>query len=149
MLRDEYWPYHRTQEVESAEDQTINPYVDAIKSFFVSIGCTSRKFNNRDVQFAEGLQRRGVSLDTVQDAMLIGAVRKYISWLNGSSLQPIGSLAYFAALVSEISKRPIPADYRNYLRKKFAELEGAWAKKSTQTPQNEGCLDMPCSEIVQ
>jgi hypothetical protein len=46
----------------------------------------------------------------VQDALFMGAVRKYISWLNGGSPEPIASLAYFSAVVSEIQERPFPAD---------------------------------------
>jgi hypothetical protein len=148
-IRDEYWPYRRTQEVDNANGQIINAYVDAIKSHFVAIGCTSKKFSARDAQFAQELQQRGIPLETAQDAMLMGAVRKYISWLNGSSLQPIGSLAYFAALVSEVNERPLPADYREYLRKKVVQLARAWVRKSAKTILNEEGPDMPCSEIVQ
>ena len=126
-----------------------NSYIDTIKSSFVAIGCTSKKFSDRDMQYAEDLQRRGIPLEAVQGAMLMGAVRKYISWLNGSSLQPIASLAYFGALISEINERPIPADYRKYLQRKVVELEGSWKKKSTQMPENRGYLDMPSPGILQ
>ncbi len=117
-IRDEYWPYRRTPEVESVNGQVRNAYVEAIRSSFVALGCTIGKFSARDAQFAQDLQQRGIPLEIVQDALFMGAVRKYISWLNGGSLQPIGSLAYFAALVSEIQQRPLPADYREYLREK-------------------------------
>jgi hypothetical protein len=147
-IRDEYWPYHRTA-TENADAPMGNSYINAIKSSFVGMGCTSKRFSDRDMQFAEGLQRRGIPLDTVQDAMLMGAVRKYISWLNGSSLQPIASMAYFEALISEINERPMSTDYRKYLQRKVAELEGSWKNKSAQIPENGGCLDMPRPGIVQ
>jgi len=148
-IREEYWPYRRTQEVEGADGPVRNAYVDAIKSSFVAIGCTIGKFSARDVQFAQDLQQRGILLETVQDAMLMGAARKYISWLNGGAPQPIGSLVYFATLVSEIQERPLPADYREYLRKKVVQLARTWAKESAKGPKNGGCPDMPCPEIVQ
>jgi hypothetical protein len=148
-IRDEYWPYRRTAEVESVNGQVRNPYVEEIKDSFVALGCTNGTFNARDAQFAQGLQQRGIQLDTVQDALLMGAVRKYISWLNGGSPQPIGSLAYFEALVSEIQERPLAADYREYLRRKVTQLAKTWAKESAKGPKNGGCLDMPCPEIVQ
>jgi hypothetical protein len=148
-IRDEYWPYRRTPEVESVNGQVRNAYVEAIKSSFVTIGCSIGKFNVRDAQFARDLQQRGIPLETVQDALLMGAARKYISWLNGGARQAIGSLAYFAALVSEIQERPLPASYREYLREKVVRLSRAWAKESAESPGNEGCLDMPCPEIVQ
>ena len=148
-IRDNYWPYRRTQEAAGATDQLPDDYVGAIKSGFLAIGCTVGKFSARDAQFAQDLQRRGVPLETVQDALLMGAVRKYDSWLNGGSPQPIGSLAYFSAVVAEIQQRPFPAGYREYLQAKVAQLARAWEKESSKGSQNGGCLDMPCSKIVQ
>jgi hypothetical protein len=145
----EYWPYQRMLLVEDVSDQADGSYVDAIRICFVALGCTVGKFSARDAQFAQALQRRGVPLETVQDALLMGAVRKYVSWLNGGSPQPIASLAYFAAVVSEIQERPFPADYREYLRTKVVQLTKAWAKESVEGAHNGGCLDMPCRQIVQ
>jgi len=148
-IRDEYWPYRRKSEIEDANGQVPNTYVEAIKNSFVALGCTTGKFSARDARLALDLQGRGVSLDTVQDALLVGAVRKYISWLNAGSAQPIESLAYFAALVSELEERPLAADYREYLRKKVVQLAKAWAKESAKAPKNGGCSDTPCPKIVQ
>jgi len=148
-IRDEYWPYRRTPEVESINGQARNPYVEAIKSSFVAIGCTIGKFSARDAQFAQDLQQHGIPLEIVQDALLMGAARKYISWLNGGAPQPIGSLVYFAALVPEIQERPLPPDYRGYLREKVVRLARTWAKESAKGSKNGACLDIPCPEIVQ
>jgi len=100
-VRDEYWPYHRTQDGDAANGQVHNAYVDAIKRSFVSIGCTIGKFSARDAELAAELQRRYIPLDLVQDALLMGACRKYVSWLNGGSTEPIGSLRYFEGLITE------------------------------------------------
>ena len=148
-IRDEYWPYHRIQSVEGANGQAHNAYVDAIKRSFVSLGCTIGKFSARDVQLAEELQQRRIPLELVQDALLMGACRKYISWLNGGSAEPIGSLRYFEGLVAEIRERPLPADYKEYLQKKVEQLTSAWTKESIKQPKKRGCLDMACPEIVQ
>jgi len=135
---DEYWPYQRTQDVPAANGQVCNDYVDAIKSSFVAMGCTIGKFSPQDAQFAQDLQRHGISLETVRDALLMGAARKYISWLNGGSPQPIGSLAYFTALVSETQDRPLAPDYRTYLQEKVVQLERAWARESAKAPKKGG-----------
>ena len=148
-IRDEYWPYLRMRPVEGANDQADGAYVDAIKTCFVALGCTVGKFSTRDAQFAQALQRRGIPLETVQDALLMGTVRKYVSWLNGSSTEPIGSLAYFSAVISEIQERPFPADYREYLRTKVLQLAKAWARESPAAAQNGGCPDMACRQIAQ
>jgi hypothetical protein len=148
-IREEYWPYRRTSEVQSVNGQVRNPYVEEIRSSFVALGCTVGKFSTRDAQFAQNLQQRGIPLEIVQDALFMGAVRKYISWLNGGSLEPIGSLAYFATLLPEMQQRPLPADYREYLREKVVKLAGTWAKESAKGSKNGWRLDMPCPEIVQ
>lgn len=134
-IRENYWPYRRTQEAEGASGPLPNAYVEAIRSLFVAIGCTVGKFSARDAEFAQDLERRGVPLETAQDALLMGAVRKYSSWLSGGSPQPIGSLAYFSALISEIQERPFPAGYSEYLQGKVVQLEKAWAKESSKGPK--------------
>jgi hypothetical protein len=148
-IRDKYWPYRRTQEAGDTHDPLPDAYVSAIKSRFLAIGCTVGKFSARDAQFAQDLQRRGFSLETVQDALHMGAVRKYVSWLNGGSPQPIGSLAYFSALVSEMQEQTLPAGYREYLQEKVVKLARAWAKESSKKPENRGCTDMARTRIVQ
>jgi hypothetical protein len=146
---EEYWPYRRIQETSAINGQACNAYVDAIKSSFIVIGCTTGKFSSRDAQFAQDLQQNGTPLEIVQDALLMGTVRKYVSWLNGGSLQPIGNLSYFLALISEIQERPLAPDYREYLRKKVGQLARAWTKESAKMAKKEECLNMACSEIVQ
>jgi hypothetical protein len=148
-IRDEYWPYLRMRTAETETGRPDASYIDTIKSRFVALGCTVGKFSTRDMQCAQALQRRGVPLETVQDALLVGAVRKYISWLNGGSPQPIASLAYFAAVVSEIQERPFPADYREYLRMKIVQLAKAWAEEAVKGGGNGGCPDMAHRQIVQ
>lgn len=146
---DEYWPYRRIQETSAINGQACNAYVDAIKSSFIAIGCTIGKFSLRDAQFAQDLQQNGTPLEIVQDALLMGTVRKYVSWLNGGSPQPIGNLSYFSALISEIQERPLAPDYREYLRRKVGQLVRAWTKESAKMAKKGECLNMACSEIVQ
>jgi hypothetical protein len=146
---EEYWPYRRIQETSAINGQACNAYVDAIKSSFMAIGCTIGKFSPRDAQFAQDLQQNGTPLEIVQDALLMGTVRKYVSWLNGGSPQLIGNLSYFSALISEIQERPLAPDYRDYLRRKVGQLARAWTKESAKMAKKGEYLNMACSEIVQ
>jgi hypothetical protein len=148
-IRDEHWPYHRMPDANGASRPAHNAYVESVKRSFVSIGCTTGKFSVRDAELAQEFERRGVPLELVQDALLMGACRKYVSWLNGGSTEPIGSLRYFEGLITEIRERPLPPGYREYLHRKAAQLTKAWVKQSAERQQNRGCLDMPCPEIVQ
>ncbi len=134
-IRDEYWPYRvQSPAPEADHGNARDSYVETIKNTFVALGCTIGKFRPRDVQLAQDFQRRGIPLQIVEDALTMGAVRKYISWLNGGAPEPIGSLAYFATLIPEMQQRPLAEDYRGYLRQKVVQLAKAWAKESAKGP---------------
>jgi hypothetical protein len=148
-ISNDYWPYCRTMPSNDMQTQADDSYVEAIKTRFTHFGCTAGNFSVQDAQFARALQRRGIPLETVQDAMLMGAIRKFVSWLNSGQSQPITTLAYFAAVISEIQERPFPAGYREYLERKAVQLTKAWEQKSMKQPTNRGCLCMPGSQIVQ
>lgn len=141
---DEYWPYNRM-----TDGTPRNAYLDSIKNSFISLGCTTGKFTARDAQIADQFQRRHLSLELIQDALLMGACRKLISLLNGGSGEPITSLAYFESLIAEIRERPIPADYRQYLRQKVEQLRSVWAKTSADLLKKGACHDMDRPKIVQ
>jgi len=115
---DDYWPYQREPWVE----KELGGYVAAIRESFIALGCTIGMFGPGDVRTAENFERRGIPLETVQDAMLMGACRKYASWLDGGESAPVGSLAYFEALVAEMQHQPLPPGYREYLNMQVKKL---------------------------
>jgi len=125
----DYWPYHRDQDAGAGH---AGAYVRSVERSFVSLGCTTGRFSGRDAQLARELETSGVPLATVEDALLLGGARKYVSWLDGHAPEPIASLAYFKAVVAEVQERPLPADYREYLRRKIAEFARQWARRSDE-----------------
>jgi hypothetical protein len=122
---DSYWPYEREADSDTSE---LDSYVAAIQKSYLSLGCTKAKFSAGDAKKAQEFERQGVPLDVVKDAMFMGAGRKYSSWLEGRASEPIGSLAYFENLVTEIRQNPFPKGYTEYLRAKTMKLAEAWAK---------------------
>ena len=62
--------------------------------------------------------------------MLMGACRKYASWLNGGKSEPIGSLSYFKALVAEMQDQPLPPGYREYFNMQAEKLALIWKQQS-------------------
>ncbi len=118
MVRDEYWPYER----ESNIIRRLGSYAAAIRESFLALECTAGKFGRNDIRIAEEFEKRGISLETVQDALLTGACRKFASWLDGRITDPIASLAYFERVVAEIQSQPLPDGYRDYLNMKVKEL---------------------------
>ena len=143
-----YWPYHRTANTESSEQET---YIDALRECFLGLGCVNARFGAAEVAAARDLQRRGIPLALVEDAMLLAASRKYMSWFEGKALDPIQSLAYFNEVIAEIQDKPFPPGYSAYLRKKVRELAESWSKavKTGEAAQRGGCPTIPSEEIVQ
>ena len=81
--------------------------MDSVRECFLALGCGSGKFGAAEAAAARDLQRRGIPLAVIEDAMLMGACRKYISWFEGRALEPIRSLAYFEPLIAEIQEKPL------------------------------------------
>jgi len=53
---------------------------------------------------------------------------------NGHPRQPITSLAYFAALIEEVSQPHIPASYWDHVRRKMEEMEKRWLATANSMP---------------
>lgn len=153
QISDDYWPYHRPPETATADSATTDSqrYVAAIREAFVAMACGCGKFSPADVRTAKALERQGVPLVVVLDAMLVGSCRKYVSWLNGGMAEAIGSVAYFLPLIAEIQQQPLADDYRQYVRDKNEQLARGWNQAlqvSKQSPKG-GYPGMPSPETVQ
>lgn len=123
---DDYWPYHRPTIADETKREEENAYVAVVRDRFLALGCTRGKFGIGDEKSAKAMKEQGISLELLQEALLLGACRKYDSWLNGGSPEPVGSLHYFEALVSEVRDQPHPPGYREYLQTKVAQLARLW-----------------------
>jgi biotin operon repressor len=136
-IRDDYWPYVRMTFAENPSKREEDVYVARVRDRFWETGCTRRTFSHGDVTAATKLKEQGVSLDLVQDALNLGACRKYVSWLNGGNPEPIASLRYFEPLVSEIQEHRLPDGYSGYLKLEVHRLSRLW-QKSKQANVNTG-----------
>lgn len=144
---EEYWPYVRvetwqptpkskaTQLKEHCPTIATDPgpdaahsYVASVRASFLAIGCGSGRFSASDERVASQLEKSGVPLDTVEDALVLGSVRKYGSWLSGSHSPPVGSLKYFEPLIQEVQQQPWPGGYREYLRSKHRQFAKRWSE---------------------
>jgi hypothetical protein len=130
-ISDSYWPYSRLDHCPESPEQKA--YVESVRACFLSLGCGSGKFGAAEAADARDLQRQGIPLTVIEEAMLLGACRKYGSWFEGRTSEPIQSLRYFDQLVAEIQQEPLPSGYPEYLREKVKQLSALWceAVKST------------------
>ena len=123
-ITDYYWPYERSgNDFQSSEQKA---YVDSVRKCFLALGCSSGKFGVAEMVSASNLQQRGISWALLEGAMLLGACRKYTSWIEGQALEPIRNLAYFEPLIAELLEKPFPPGYSSYLRKKIRQLAMDW-----------------------
>lgn len=135
-ILDDYWPYDRSVigEVKPKEEDA---YVASIRDSFLATGCTHGTFGIGDVKMARKLRESGVPLELVQQALLLGACRKYSSWLNGCPSEPIASLYYFKLLISEIQEQPLSPRVREHLQAKVGQLARRWQEaKAAKGCQN-------------
>ena len=86
-ISDGYWPYHRmTPCLESPEEKS---YIESVRDCYEGLGYVTAKFGAAEIETARQMQKRALPLAVIRDAMLLGACRKYSSWLNGAAPEPI------------------------------------------------------------
>jgi hypothetical protein len=128
-ISDNYWPYRRAEARTGPPEQ--RDYVASVRELFLALGCVGASFGPADEAIARDMQRQAIPLAILEQAMLMGACRKYSSWIEGRAMEPIRSLAYFKDVVVEILEKPFPPGYDGYLRKKVKQLAAAWNESAT------------------
>jgi hypothetical protein len=134
-ISDSYWPYRRLDDYPESPEQKA--YVECVRICFLSLGCGSGEFGVTEAADARDLQRRGIPLAVLEEAILMGACRKYSSWFEGNALEPIRSLRYFDSLIAEIQKEPLPSGYPVYLREKIKQLAALWNERVKSSTRKE------------
>ena len=101
--------------------------------------CVRCRYSAADRQLAAQWFQQEVPLDNIEQAILLGCGRKYVSWLNGGQGQPIGSLHYFSPILEEVAVSPLSDSYRAFNRWQVWRLEQRClrAQKDPQTSQEE------------
>lgn len=93
-------------------------YVTAILALYVGLPDTPRRANVYDQAIARSLFERGVRVEVVESALLLGSLRRRNRPEGALPLPPVRSLAYFSSVIDEILQQPLPAAYSAYLRSK-------------------------------
>jgi hypothetical protein len=133
QIRDRFWPYQRQQEPE----RPIGPeteFIGRVRALFLAPACVQASFSVADEKLALEMYRRGVSLEQITRAILLGCARKYVAMLNAGVRTPITSLQYFADIVEEVKESAIPESYWEPLRSKMARMEQQWQKGNQAMP---------------
>jgi hypothetical protein len=98
-------------------------YIGKVLTAYLRTPTTAGRVHAQDRRFAAELFRRGIPLDVVENALILGAVRRLYRDPNAEPLAPVRSLNYFRSIIDEVCKMGVPADYFRYLRHKIETFE--------------------------
>ena len=124
-IHDRFWPYQKQQIPGCAPEQGVE-FIQKVRGLFLAPACVQASFSAADEKIAVSLHRRGVSLEQITQAILLGCARKYVAMLNARSRTPITSLEYFADVIEEVRESAIPESYWEPLRAKVIRMEQQW-----------------------
>jgi len=97
---------------------TEQAYLHAVRSLYLQLPNTSRRFSRSDRRVASSLYQRGFSLELVCSALLLATARRLARNPAQPPLPPVRSLSYFLPALEEIRLQPLPPGYLQYLESK-------------------------------
>lgn len=128
-ITDPYWPYQRSSNTSVQEGQ--QDYVSEVKKLMAARSCIRSSFSVADESLAQDWFQQTVALEQIEKAILLGCVRKYVSWRNSHAQTPITSLAYFQPVLDEIAQKQSAPEYWEYLHSRLQRMEKLWIAAST------------------
>lgn len=123
----------RPEESESRhESVTSRQYVQAVLERYLSLPGTPGVTSRHDRRCAEMLFYRGVSLEVVTAALLLGSARR--TFRAGNPLPPVRALHYFLPVIEDLQPADCDPDYVRHLERKLRPLVAAKRNASDGPP---------------
>ena len=135
QISPQYWPYRGIPAESPGKEE--KKYLQAIRRLLVDHPCLRLAFSAADRQLLRQWFEQAIPLAQVEQAILMGCGRKYVSWLNGQPGEPIGSLHYFTPILEEIAQLELSAEYCAFNRLQVEKLKHRWLKTQPKTKSNE------------
>jgi len=123
-VTEEFWPYQRSAEESVADDST--EFIGAIRKMLQARACVKTSASAADEILAREWSDRKIRLELVEQAIIIGCIRKYVSWRNNQTRSMIASLKYFAPILEEVLTMKADPEYWAYLRYRLTRMENEW-----------------------
>ena len=122
------------------EAETSDPgeFIKQLLELYIHTPGTLGIVRREDRRLAAGLHDRGVSLETVENALLLATARRCLRAPEMPPLAPVRSLAYFVPVIEEVTATPLPDGYGDYLKHKLKIIQAAHDSKTT-----DGCRGSP------
>jgi len=108
-------------------------FVRKVRGLFLAPACVQASFSAADEKLALGMYRRGVSMEQITRAILLGCARKYVAMLNAEpeSRSPACNTRRRRRGVIESA---IPESYWEPLRWKVQRMEQQWQQAHPARP---------------
>jgi hypothetical protein len=101
-------------------DLTQDEYMRQVLEAYRKTPGTMGTIRRADRLLAAQLYQRGLSLQIIENALVLAATRRLIRPLGAPPLGTIRSLAYFLPVIEEVLELRVSPDYFDYLRHKLA-----------------------------
>jgi hypothetical protein len=131
---DRFWPYQRASRVAAVSDS--GSYVGEVRRLFLERVCVRSVFTAADERLVSQLYQKGIPLECVQRAILLGSMRKYVAMFRQGGGTPVTSMHYFVTLLDEVQRVEVGPDYWRYVASKVQALEHQW-RQVQQTQADE------------
>jgi hypothetical protein len=132
-ISDRFWPYQKQPNPACTRGAEAE-FVEKVRALFLVPACVQASFSAADEKITVQLHRRGVQLEQMTRAILLGSARKYVAMINAGVRAPITSLQYFADVIDEVIRLPIPESYWEPLRAKVTRMEKQWLQAHAANP---------------
>jgi hypothetical protein len=94
-------------------------YIRAVLALYARMSCSAFPARRSDRALAGSFYERGISLDTIEAALLLGLARRICRDDSTLPLPAVRSLHYFKPIVEEVAAKPLPFGYIRHLRLKI------------------------------
>ena len=145
-INEAYWPYLKTAEETDANGSSA--YVAEIKKMLLARACVRTSLSTADEILAREWFDSEIPLGRIEEAILMGCIRKYVSWRNNQTRTPIGSLRYFAAILDELQDQKINPEYWGYLRSRLDRMEKLWQENDGKPPASADEIDAAAGDKI-
>ncbi len=115
-------------------DSDRKEFTGSVIRIYLSLPETPQRAARIDWILANHLFDRKIGIATIQNALILGSVRRLARSPEMPTLGPIRSLNYFVPIIEELLEQPLPAGYGEYLQRKLNVLSKNPNTKNTSTP---------------
>lgn len=138
QVSEEYWPYQSKQKASPGKGQEEGNYLERIRKVLLDQPCLRFALSAADRRLTRQWFHQAIPLPEVEQAILIGCGRKYVSWLDGHPSEPIGSLHYFKPILEEIATLTLSPDYCAFNRLQVQRLKQRWIETQSRADTRNG-----------